>query len=64
MELFRIFYFFIIIIFCLFRAVLMTHGASQARGLTGAVAAGLRLTHARSESRLQPTPQLMATPDP
>ena len=40
--------------------------SSQARGPIRAVAAGLCHSHsnARSESRLQPTPQLMATPDP
>ena len=35
-------------------------------GQTGAAAAGLYHSHsnARSEPRLQPTPQLIATPDP
>ena len=44
----------------------MAHGGSQARGLIIAVAAGLHQSHsnARSELRLQPTPQLRATPDP
>ena len=44
----------------------MAYGGSQARGLIGAVAAGLHQSHsnARSELHLQPTPQLMATPDP
>ena len=37
----------------------MTYGGSQARGLIGAIAVGLRHSHARSEPRLQPTPQLM-----
>uniref|UniRef100_A0A8C3YLS4 Dentin sialophosphoprotein n=1 Tax=Catagonus wagneri TaxID=51154 RepID=A0A8C3YLS4_9CETA len=39
--------------------------SSQARGLTGAVSASLRHSHsnAGSEPRLQPTPQLTATPD-
>ena len=39
---------------------------SQARGQIGAIAAGLLRSHsnARSELRLQPTPQLTATPDP
>ena len=38
------------------------YGGSQARGLIGAVAAGLRLSHsnAGSEPCLQPTPQLTA----
>ena len=41
------------------------YGGSQARGRIGAVATGLRQSHsnAGSEPRLQPTPQLMATPD-
>ena len=58
------------IIFCLFffffRVTPEAHGSCQARGQTGAVAAGLHYSHgnARSESCLLPTPQLMATPDP
>ena len=42
------------------------YGGSQARDPIGAVAAGLLQSHssAGSEPRLQPTPQLMATPDP
>jgi len=41
------------------------YGGSQARGRIGAVATGLRQSHsnAGSEPRLQPTPQLTATPD-
>ena len=41
-------------------------GGSQARGLIGAVAASLRQSHSNSgsEPRLQPTPELTATPDP
>ena len=41
-------------------------GGSQARGLIGAVATGLRQSHSNvgSKPRLQPTPQLTATPDP
>ena len=44
----------------------VAYGGSQARGLTGAVAAGLRQSHSNSGSKLhlQPTPQLTATPDP
>ena len=44
----------------------MEYGGSQARGLIGAVAAGLRQGHSNTESepRLRPTPELMATPDP
>ena len=54
--------------FCLFaisRAAPAAYGDSQARGLIGAVATGLRQSHSNSESqpRLQPTPQLTATPD-
>ena len=52
--------------FFLFRAALTAYGSSQARGLIGATAAGLHHSHrnARSELRLQRTPQLTATPDP
>ena len=41
------------------------YGGSQARGLIGAVDAGLRQSHSSvgSELRLRPTPQLTATPD-
>ena len=41
------------------------YGGSQARGRIGAVVTGLRQSHsnAESEPRLQPTPQLTATPD-
>ena len=44
----------------------MAYGGSQARGPIGAVATSLHQSHsnARSETRLQPTPQLMAIPDP
>ena len=55
--------FFVLFCFvCLFRA----SGGSQARGLIGAVAAGLHHSHsnARSKPHLQPTPKLTATPDP
>ena len=53
-------------LFGLFRAASVTHGSSQARGQIGAVAAVLHDSHsnARSESCLQPTPQLMAILDP
>ena len=55
--------------FCLFafsRASPAAYGGSQARGLIRAVAASLCHSHsnAGSEPRLQPTPQLTATPDP
>ena len=52
--------------FCLFRVTPTANEGSQARDLIEAVAAGLRhsRSNARSEPRLQPTPQLTATPDP
>ena len=48
---------------CPFRAAPAVHGGFQARGLIGAVAAGLHHSHsnARSEPRLRPTPQRTAT---
>ena len=48
------------------RAAPTAYGDSQARGLIGAVAAGLCPSHSNtgSKPRLQPTPQLTATPDP
>ena len=51
--------------FCLFRAIPMAYGESQARGLIGAVTTGLCHSHsnAGSEPHLQPTPELTATPD-
>ena len=44
----------------------MAYGGSQARGLIGAVGAGLHRSHitARFEPPLQPTPQFTATSDP
>ena len=53
-------------VFCLFafsRAAPVAYGGAQARGLIGAVAAGLHESHsnAGSEPRLQPTPQLTAS---
>ena len=58
--------FFFCFCFCFFRAAPMAYGGSQARDQIGAIAAGLRHRHsnARSEPRLQPTPQLMAMLDP
>ena len=49
----------------LFRAA-MAYGGSQARGPIGATDAGLHHSHSNtgSKPRLQPTPQLTATPDP
>ena len=40
----------------------MAYGGPQARGQTGATAAGLHHSNAGSELCLRPTPQLMATP--
>ena len=57
-----------VFVFCLFRATTAVHGGSQARGRIGAAAAGLRHSHSHSntgsELCLEPTPQLIATPDP
>ena len=53
--------------FCYFSwAAPAAYGGSQARGLIGAVAAGLHQSHSNlgSELHLRPTPQLTATPDP
>ena len=51
--------------FCYFLAAPAAYGGSQARGRIGAVDTGLRQSHsnAGSEPSLQPTPQLVATPD-
>ena len=56
----------IYIFFSLIRAALAAYGGSQARGLIGAAAAGLHLSHSNAGSGLclQPTPQLTAMPDP
>ena len=61
---FLIFYLFIYL-YLFFRAAPEAYGGSQARGLIRAVATSLRQSHsnAGSEPRLQPTPQLTATPD-
>ena len=47
------------------RAAPTAYGGSQATGLIGAVPAGVCQSHSNmgSEPRLQPTPQLTATPD-
>ena len=52
--------------FLLFSATGMAYGSSWARGPIGATAAGLHhsQSNAESEPSLQPTPQLLATPDP
>ena len=49
-----------------FAAAPAAYGSSQARGQIGAVDASLYHSHSniRSEPHQQPTPQLMATPDP
>ena len=52
-------------LFALFRATLAAYGGSQARGPIGAVAAAYTTaTHAGSQPRLRPTPQLTAMLDP
>ena len=69
---------FLLLSFCLFVVVVVVvvvaiswaapaaYGGSQAKGLIGVVATGLCQSHSHtgSEAHLQPTPQLMATPDP
>ena len=54
------FFIFIFYFFCLSRAAPEACGGSQARGLIGAVAAGLRQRHCNvgSKLHLRPTPQL------
>ena len=61
-----LFSFFFFLAFCLFRAIPAAYGGSQARGPTGAVAAGQSHSHsnAGSEPSLRPTPQLTAILDP
>ena len=70
---FFVFVFVFVFVFCLFVVVVAiswaapaAYGGSQARGRIGDVATGLHQSHsnAGSEPRLQPTPQLTATPDP
>ena len=53
-------------LFATSRAASAAYGGSQARGLIGAVAAGLHQSHSNvgAELRLRPTPQVAATPDP
>ena len=52
--------------FLLLRTTLSAYGGFQARGPIGAVASGLHHSHSNAGSKpyLQPTPHLMATPDP
>ena len=54
------------VLFCLFRAAPETCEGSQARGQIGAVATSLHHSNSntRSELHLQPTPQVMAIPNP
>ena len=53
-------------LFVFSRATPPAYGGSQARGPIRAVVTGLRQSHSigGSELRLQPTPQLMAMPNP
>ena len=53
-------------LYAISRAASAAYGGSQASGLIGAVATGLSQSHSNtgSDPRLQPTPQLAATPDP
>ena len=55
-----------VFIYLLFRAAPTAYGGSQARGQMGATTASLHHSHSNtgSEPRLQPTAQLMVTPDP
>ena len=57
---------FVFVFVLLFRAAPAACGSSQARGLIRAVVTSLHLRHNNlaSELRLQPTPQLTASPDP
>ena len=56
----------IIVFLSFFRAIPVAYGGFQARGPIEAVAVGLRQSHSNLESEppLQPTPELMAMPDP
>ena len=58
--------FFFFRLFAISRATSVAYGGSQARGLIGAVAAGLHHSHSNmgAEPHLPPTPQLKAMPDP
>ena len=61
-----IFIYLFIVSFAFSRVALAAYGGSHARGLVGAVAAGLRHSHSNtgSEPRLRHTPQLTATLNP
>ena len=58
--------FFFLNLFAVSRAAAVAYGSSQAKGQIGAVATSLHHSHSDTgyEPRLQPTPWLMATPDP
>ena len=62
---FGLFVSFFVVVVAISWAAPTAYGGSQARGRIGAVASGLCQSHsnAGSEPRLQPTPQLTATPD-
>ena len=63
----NLFFFFLSFLsFVFFRAAPMAYGGSLASGPIGATAAGLHHSHSDTGSKLhlQPTPQLMTTPDP
>jgi len=64
-SMFLSFFFFFFVFLLFLWAAPAAYGGTQARGQIGAVAASLRQSHsnARSEPRLQPTPQLTAMPD-
>ena len=57
--------FVVVVVVAISWATPTAYGGSQARGPIGVAATGLRQSHsnAGSEPRLQPTPQLTATPD-
>ena len=61
-----LFFFFFFCLFAISLAAPAAYGGSQARGPIGALASGLCQSHSKagSKPRLQPTPQLSATPDP
>ena len=66
-EYLGIFFFFSFLLSLLFfRATPAAYGGSQARDQIRAVAAGLCQSHSNviSKPHLQPTPQIMAMPDP
>jgi len=62
---FCLFFVVVVVVVAISWAAPAAYGGSQARGLIGAVATGLRQSHSNtgSKPRLQPTPQLTATPD-